>query len=458
MKLLRNVMSISVIALASAAGLYAYAASPTAKEDYVREPLPPGFQIVVTEYEGPVMADAKGRTIYKWAVRDLRSGAAGDQPGKPSCDDTVQRLNGGYQTPYPGGYELPELETRPSCAQAWPPVVASADAKPVGNWTIVDRPDGRKQWAYDNWPLYTSAADTQAGDVNGASLTDPDFDYGVTGAVRRPITPKANMPSQFVVRTTLQGRLITLGNGRSVYSSDRDSRHKSNCVNACLNEWEPILAADYAQQTGEWTTFERAPGLRQWAFRGLPVYRHIGDTRVMSLDGGEVAGWRNVYAQKAPPPPKGFVFKDVAIGTVLGDERGMTVYKYNCTDDASDQLLCDYPETAQSYRLAVCGGGDAERCLKTFPYAVAPVGAKTGSQLWSTMYINPKTGRRATAAEAGALNVWTFRGRPLYTFAGRDGYGDTTPADTNANGWGEFSGTRNGFKAFVFNEPAYTGQ
>ena len=116
---------------------------------------------------------------------------------------------------------------------------------------------------------------------------------------------------------------------------------------------------------GEWTTFERSPGVKQWAYRGMPVYRYIPETRPYAQAGDDVPGWQSVYTQKAPPPPKGFTTKDVGLGNVLGDDRGMTVYRYNCTDDAYDQLSCDYPEAPQAYRLAICGGGDADRCLRT---------------------------------------------------------------------------------------------
>ena len=379
MRLLQNVLSVSVVVLGGALSFSANAASQSAKEDYIREPMPAGFQVVVSELEGPVFADPKGHTLYKWPRRDLRNGAAGEVPNKPTCDDTVVRENGGFMSPYPGGLELPELDKRPGCAGVWPPALASADAKAVGNWTVIDRPDGRKQWAYEGMPLYTSILDKQAGDVYGATLMDPIFDFGITGAVRFPITPQSNIPPQFMIYTGFAGRSVELTNGRSVYYSDRDGRNKSNCNDACLDAWEPILAADYAHTQGEWTTFERSPGVRQWSFRGMPVYRYIGDTRSHSEDGSDVPGWHNVYTQKAPPPPKGFGFKDLALGNVLSDERGMTVYRYICTDDASDQLACDYPEAPQVYRLTICGGGDPDRCVKTFPYAIAPVGAKTGN-------------------------------------------------------------------------------
>jgi predicted lipoprotein with Yx(FWY)xxD motif len=53
------------------------------------------------------------------------------------------------------------------CSTAWPPVVAPADAKPVGKWTIVQRPDGRRQWALLGRPLYVryhDAPDKATGD------------------------------------------------------------------------------------------------------------------------------------------------------------------------------------------------------------------------------------------------------------------------------------------------------
>jgi predicted lipoprotein with Yx(FWY)xxD motif len=45
--------------------------------------------------------------------------------------------------------------------------VAAADAKPEGKWTIVDRTDGTKMWAYAGRPLYTWIKDTKPGDVTG---------------------------------------------------------------------------------------------------------------------------------------------------------------------------------------------------------------------------------------------------------------------------------------------------
>jgi predicted lipoprotein with Yx(FWY)xxD motif len=45
------------------------------------------------------------------------------------------------------------------CARDWPPLKAAADAQPVGDWTIIIRDDGSRQWAYKDKPIYTYAND-----------------------------------------------------------------------------------------------------------------------------------------------------------------------------------------------------------------------------------------------------------------------------------------------------------
>jgi predicted lipoprotein with Yx(FWY)xxD motif len=83
--------------------------------------------------KGKVLVDAKGMTLYTWD-RDTT-------PGKSGC-------NG-------------------QCATNWPPLMVSGDAKDSGNWTIVVRDDGGKQWAYKGKPLYYWKDDKKAGDVEG---------------------------------------------------------------------------------------------------------------------------------------------------------------------------------------------------------------------------------------------------------------------------------------------------
>jgi predicted lipoprotein with Yx(FWY)xxD motif len=81
---------------------------------------------------GPVLVDAEGMTLY---THD------GDLPDKPNC------------------YAL--------CALLWHPLEAAPDAQPRGNFTIVDRDGGTRQWEYKRAPLYAYALDSKPGDVGG---------------------------------------------------------------------------------------------------------------------------------------------------------------------------------------------------------------------------------------------------------------------------------------------------
>ena len=88
---------------------------------------------VKTTTLGPTLVDAKGMTLYTWGNDTT--------PGKSLCTG--------------------------SCATNWPPLVAAADATPLGDWTIVTRDDNTKQWAYKGKPLYTYRTDAKEGDVTG---------------------------------------------------------------------------------------------------------------------------------------------------------------------------------------------------------------------------------------------------------------------------------------------------
>ena len=414
-------------------------------EAFVPEPMPAGFGVQHTDVDGPVFVNASGMTLYNWPLNNLRNGTAGDRKdAPPECVDEKRTVNTGLMSPYPGDLLLPDLETRPTCTQAWPPEYAADGAAPVGKWGIVTRKDGKKQWTYGGFPVYTSALDKRPGHVIGSSRR---WNRGDSGSHREAIGPAPDAPPAFVVRTVATGRLLTTDVGFSVYASDGDTLNKSNCVASCLKEWRPIAAPQTALTRGDWGIIERSPGIKQWTFRGRPLYTRISESRSRSLEGSDVPGWHNVYTQNNPKIPAAFTIQDTRVGEVIADKDGKTIYLYRCGDDAQDQLACDHPSTTQAYRMAVCGGGDPERCVTSFPYVLAPVGAKSESLIWGTMYVDPKTGHQVDAKAPGALHVWTFRDRPIYTHGL-----DKAAGEINADGWGEFNGKRNGYKGFFIRD------
>jgi len=410
-------------------------------EEYRSVLMPPGFRIEKTELDGPVFADPEGRTIYKWPLIQQRSGQAGEVKGAINCYGEKATVTTGNMSPYPPGLLLPDLANRPACTDLWKPVPVADGAEEIGEWTILQRKDGLRQWAYQEQALYTSVRDRGPGDViSGGTRRSDGLD---SPAFRMPIQPPPQIPPGFDIKTTVNGRLLVTDKGFSVYTYKKDTAQKAACDGPCLRDWQPVLAPLGVNARGNWTLLQRAPGVRQWVFHGKPLYTYKKDSDTWSVRGGDVPDWSNVYTQLAPPPPSEFTVQDTLQGQVLADAKGKTVYVYKCTDDAADQLSCDFPGDTLVYRNAVCGGGSRSACLELWPYVQASADAKNTSKTWTVEYIDPMTGAYAKAGDAGALRVWAYLGRPLYTYAR-----DKRPGDVFGDGEGEARGRRNGHKAF----------
>ncbi len=82
--------------------------------------------------KGKTLVDGKGMTLYTFDK---------DAAGKSMCNGP--------------------------CAENWPPLMASADAKAMGDWSVVRRDDGKMMWAYKGKPLYAFKKDMAPGDTTG---------------------------------------------------------------------------------------------------------------------------------------------------------------------------------------------------------------------------------------------------------------------------------------------------
>jgi len=58
------------------------------------------------------------------------------------------------------------------CAANWPPLLAEDGAIGDDEFTLVERKDGSKQWAYDGKPLYLWVKDAKPGDMTGDGFND----------------------------------------------------------------------------------------------------------------------------------------------------------------------------------------------------------------------------------------------------------------------------------------------
>ena len=53
------------------------------------------------------------------------------------------------------------------CAKNWPPLMASASDDSHGDWSVITRNDGGRQWAFKGKPLYLWVKDQKPGDATG---------------------------------------------------------------------------------------------------------------------------------------------------------------------------------------------------------------------------------------------------------------------------------------------------
>ncbi|MFK7863275.1 MAG: hypothetical protein AB8B95_03510 [Pseudohongiellaceae bacterium] len=440
--LIKKATSGLVAALVSMAAFAADSSNPAevGSEAYREIPSPPSFRIEATAIEGPVFANASGKTLYKWPQHRLRNGYSGEAPSTPECYDEVLTVTAGLMSPYPPGIKLPEIDLRPSCTDLWIPELAENGAEKIGKWSVVERRDGTQQWAFDEQPLYTSVRDSLPGDVLGG--TSRRFG-GDSPAKRVPIKPPPLLPPGFAIASTSIGRMLATSKNQSVYSYVNDTANASTCFEECLSVWNPVLAPALTRPQGEWSVLERSPGVRQWVFRGKPLYTYQLDQGSWSQEGSDREGWQNVFTQLAPRPPASFTQQETLQGYVLADNAGRTIYRYNCGEDSADQLSCEHPDDTQVYRLAMCGGGDPQKCLNFWPYVMADATEKSPNRLWTIVTVDPNTGRFAPETQENSIRVWAYRDRPVYLYAG-----DKKPGDVNGGGTGEWRGQRNGIRAF----------
>jgi predicted lipoprotein with Yx(FWY)xxD motif len=97
-----------------------------------------GFAIAQTmpasvRVNGGMITDAKGMTLYTWD-KDKEA-------NKSACEG--------------------------NCLMNWPALAAGANDKDMGDWKVIARSDGSKQWAYKGKPLYYYKDDKSAGDKVG---------------------------------------------------------------------------------------------------------------------------------------------------------------------------------------------------------------------------------------------------------------------------------------------------
>jgi predicted lipoprotein with Yx(FWY)xxD motif len=185
-----------------------------------------------------------------------------------------------------------------NCSPTWEPLYAPTLAVPTGDFSIVRRADGSRQWAYQAKPLFTYRGDKLPGDIKGSKA---DGRWAVA------MLSKNFQPANASVRTleaygdTMVADDMTLyggyafgkrWGGRNLRDTFKDAYHKGKKLGGtacdseqCSKNWKPFLAPEGAEYGGFWEVIARPDGSRQWAYKGFAMYTFYGDSKPGDLLG-----------------------------------------------------------------------------------------------------------------------------------------------------------------------------
>jgi len=267
---------------------------------------------------GWTLTDRRGMSIYVYDDDKSR-------PGKSACDARI-------------GASAKEDD---GCSKVFPAVKAGPKAKPFGEWSIIERLDGARQWTFQGRPLYTYVKDTYA----GATFGEDEFWHTA-------FRPRETPPEIKIANTSL-GRVLTDLTGMTLYTRDDESMtQQAACVDGCLAAWKPALAPWVAQPFGNWSAFERKDGTRQWAFKGKPLYTHAGDLEPGSANGnGAENMWRAAVVESRPPLPSWVTVQKSDMGRVIADQQGRTLYGFAGDIERVKRVSCPEDCIRQNWRL-----------------------------------------------------------------------------------------------------------
>ena len=362
-------------------------------------------------------ADPRGMTLYTYDQ---------DPVGKATCAD--------------------------DCAKTWLPVAAPKGAKPVGDWSLLARADGTRQWAYRGKALYTNIKDVDPGSIwgnsparqgsrrrNGAgefvgggvrgsgvknAAADLPIPDGWKIAYAYPVAGIA-VPTGLAIKEVAdaQGLALVDYRSRTLYAFDGDpTKDGKACGTPCV--WTPAAAAQLAEPTGDFALVVRDDGIKQWSYKGKGLYTYANDLAPGDANGvGAHKQWAvaRIFAYYMPPGVS--VQKTVSQGEILANAQGLTLYKrdghINQSGGGHSLRRGQPPRPAVGRDIGINIKCESE-CDKWHPF-LAPADAQPQG-FWNVV------------ARPDGNKQWVYQGYSLWTYDG-----DKKPGDMNGNDTYEFT-------------------
>ena len=225
-----------------------------------------------------------------------------------------------------------------------------------------------------------------------------------------------DMASLKVSENPSVGAFLTDANGKTVYLFTKDTTaNESVCEGECATNWPPVPAEGLSLPEGvpgELGSIDRADGVKQASYNGIPLYLFAGDSAAGDINGEGVGGvWFVVapgatHGEYAAAPGEGtpvpastlHIGFTEELGPFLTDAKGMTLYLFT-KDTTANESTCE---------------GD---CLANWPAASAE----------GTLTLPAGIPGELTAiTRADGTQQLSYNGIPLYHYAADKAAGDTT--------------------------------
>ncbi|TDD33239.1 hypothetical protein E1287_20060 [Actinomadura sp. KC06] len=177
-----------------------------------------------------------------------------------------------------------------------------------------------------------------------------------------PSAPPAPEPTALeVANFTRLGKVVTDGDGRTLYRFDNDTARPpaSTCADACAKAWPPVLATEAEPEVDGVKQslvgkVKRPDGQWQVTLGGWPLYRYAKDEGLGDVKGQGVGGtWyaASPTGTKAAPKKaenddrwKGWTVvkarNDPKLGLILTDGKGRTMYRFDKDTDKPPTTNC----------------------------------------------------------------------------------------------------------------------
>jgi len=310
------------------------------------------------------------------------------------------------------------------CAEIWKPFVAPVNAVATGEWSIIERRDGTRQWAFRGKPIYTHNADedvNRGGRGYGAGSVEVNADqpvfngntrgHDVDGHAVVELQPSewTHLPLGITISEirTAQGQVLSTPEEYPLYAFDGSVDDPT--IGA---EWTPMEAPQLALPVGDFTVVARADGLHQWAYQGKPLFRYAGDLLDGDSNGrfAEDTRFSLAYVMKYFIPDQIQIRTSHRFGGLLETADRRTIYvRENGGDGADSPQRAARGSQSTGMRIGI-GGCDAG-CEETWKPVLTDGDDKPAG--YFTIY-ERKDGRRQ----------WAYFGYALYTYA------DEPPGET----------------------------